>query len=153
MAAPPASADEQESKGIGSDGVLEDFSLRDELKSRAMGACTSLFHWRALFPQQASDGTVVDVHGDAYSRAEALMQFGDWRVENGDEWFFDVDFWESVIGEISLHQIWSDAAVDRIIDFVFSAERGGRGDGRHLMVYQDSAMLTSGPKTKSAKKD
>ena len=118
-----------------------------------MRDCKTLFHWRALFPQQASDGTVVDVHGEAWNRAEALMQFGDWRVENGDKWFFEVDFWENVTDDLPPVRFWRESVVDDIIDYVFSAERGGRGEGRHLMIYQESVTLTSGPKTKSAKKD
>ncbi len=135
------------------DGIApEDFSLRDELQSRAMGACSHHFRWRALFPQVRSDGTVVDVHGEAYNHAEALLQFGDWRVENGEKTFFDIEKWEKVIEDTPIYATWGRDATAKILEFVFSATSGDHADGRQIMVYQDSVKLTSGPKTKSAGK-
>lgn len=87
------------------------FCIRSSLAALAIEEKPTVVLWRGLLPQTSAEGEVVDVRGTACSLAGALLQFGDWRVENCDEDFFETGAWEEYIpaikGEPVSEMLWA----------------------------------------------
>ncbi len=84
---------------------------------------------------------MVDVRGVACSHAEALLQFGDWRVENGDEDFFETGAWEEYCSTAASYSAESNCAHKEVWARCILVEAFTGTHDRRLVAFDKAVVL------------